>query len=571
MLNFNIATPIHKDNPRAITTCWSAFRKNLKNEIKLFDYAKINSESTLEEKVAKFADAIFSTPPSSPISPTDPDEICDYMKKLKNSKAPGIDNITNKMIKNFPFKIILIFTYIINKILLLRHFPTEWKVAIVFPIHKPGKNKNSPDAYRPISLLSSLSKIAEHIILNRIKNHIYSTNFLNPNQFGFTQQLSTYHPLLRLTEKISSGFQRGRTTGAVFLDIQKAFDRVWIDGLIYKLITYNFPPAIIHILYSYLTNRKYKVRVNDTLSITHRVNIGVTQGSLLGPVLFNINVNDIPSHPRTMINLYADDTAISATYKNTKSVTIALNKHLALLEKYFNDWKIKINVDKTVAVLFTKARKPIAPPTLYSTPLRWSQTTKYLGITFDKTLAWKPHILYARDKFRIALKKLYPLICRNSNMYLYNKVLLYTAVLRPILSYGCPIWGYAANTNIKILETAQNSIIRCIEIFNLSPTTFCTTFGTAIREDSHFLLTSNRSALFHTTGSTTTERPSIKTDSPLLYEMTSLLRTSASPPMSPHQSSCSNHTAKESTAPREPQRTLKTLYYFTQDSKRTHD
>ncbi|GFW33688.1 putative RNA-directed DNA polymerase from transposon X-element [Trichonephila clavipes] len=75
---------------------------------------------------------------------------------------------------------------------------------------------------------------------------------------------------------------RGRTTGAVFLDIQKAFDRVWIDGLIYKLITYNFPPAIIHILYSYLTNRKYKVRVNDTLSITHRVNIGVTQGSLFG-------------------------------------------------------------------------------------------------------------------------------------------------------------------------------------------------------------------------------------------------------------------------------------------------
>ncbi|GFX40433.1 probable RNA-directed DNA polymerase from transposon BS [Trichonephila clavipes] len=402
----------------------------------------------------------------------------------------------------------LIFTYIINKILLFRHFPNEWKVAIVFPIHKPGKSKNSPDAYRPISLLSSLSKIAEHIILNRIKNHIYSTNILNPNQFGFTKQLSTYNPLLRLTEKISSGFQRGRTTGAVFLDIQKAFDRVWIDGLIYKLITYNFPPAIIHILYSYLTNRKYKVRVNDTLSITHRVNIGVTQGSLLGPVLFNIYVNDIPSHPRTMINLYADDTAISATYKNTKSVTIALNKHLALLEKYFNDWKIKINVDKTVAVLFTKTRKPIAPPTLYSTKLRWSQTTKYLGIIFDKTLTWKPHILYERDKFRIALKKLYPLICRNSNMYLYNKVLLYTAVLRPILSYGCPIWGYAANTNIKILEIAQNSIIRCIP--------------TPLRDD---------------------VTPPDKRFTPDATPSITMLR---------------RHTAKESTAPCELQRTVKT-------------
>ncbi|GFW40796.1 RNA-directed DNA polymerase from mobile element jockey [Trichonephila clavipes] len=138
---------------------------------------------------------------------------------------------------------------------------------------------------------------------------------------------------------------------------------------IYKLIINNFPPAIIHILYSYLTDRNYHVRVNDTLSDTHHVNIGVTQGSLLGPVLFNIYVNDIPSHPSTMINLYADDTAISATNKNTNFVTRALNKHLALLEEYFNKWKIKINVDKTIAVLFTKRRNPVTPPTLYSTPI----------------------------------------------------------------------------------------------------------------------------------------------------------------------------------------------------------
>ncbi|GFT97095.1 probable RNA-directed DNA polymerase from transposon BS [Trichonephila clavipes] len=168
----------------------------------------------------------FSTPPRTPIPlPHQPERnLCEYVKKLKNSKAPGFDNITNKMVKNFPFKVILIFTYIINKILLIRHFPSDWKMAIVFPIHKPGKNKNSPDSYRPISLLSSLSKIAEYVILNRIHSHIYNSNFLNPNQFGFIKQLSTYHPLLRLTEKISSGFQRGRTTGVVFLDVQKAFD-----------------------------------------------------------------------------------------------------------------------------------------------------------------------------------------------------------------------------------------------------------------------------------------------------------------------------------------------------------
>ncbi|GFU07671.1 RNA-directed DNA polymerase from mobile element jockey [Trichonephila clavipes] len=163
-----------------------------------------------------------------------------------------------------------------------------------------------------------------------------------------------------------------------------------------------------------------------------------------------------------MINLYADDTTISATYKNTKSVTAALNKHLALLEKYFNTWKIKINVDKTFALSFTKSRKPVTRPTLYSTPLLWSQSTKYLGVIFDKTRTWKPHIQHARDKFRNAIKSIYPLICRNSNMYLYNKVLLYTAVLRPILSYACPVWSYAAKSSLKILEIAQNSIIRTI-------------------------------------------------------------------------------------------------------------
>ncbi|GFV94218.1 RNA-directed DNA polymerase from mobile element jockey [Trichonephila clavipes] len=163
-----------------------------------------------------------------------------------------------------------------------------------------------------------------------------------------------------------------------------------------------------------------------------------------------------------MINLYADDTAISVTNKNTNFVTRALNKHLALLENYFNLWKIKINVDKTIAVLFTKRRKPVTPPTLYSTPIRWSQTTKYLEVILDKNLTWKPHIIYARDKFRKSLKQIYPLINRNSNVYLYHKLLLYTAVLRPILTYASPVWGYAANANIKLLETAQNSIVRCI-------------------------------------------------------------------------------------------------------------
>ncbi|GFW16626.1 RNA-directed DNA polymerase from mobile element jockey [Trichonephila clavipes] len=153
-----------------------------------------------------------------------------------------------------------------------------------------------------------------------------------------------------------------------------------------------------------------------------------------------------------MTNIYADDTSISATYKNHDIITKALNSHLQLLENFFNTWII--NIDKTTAIFFTKRRKPCTPPTLYSTPLHWSQATKYLGLILEKNLTWKRHIIHARTKFRNALRSLYPLICRNSQMYLYNKVLLYTAVLRPTLTYGCPVWGYAANSNIKLLENA---------------------------------------------------------------------------------------------------------------------
>ncbi|GFU89320.1 probable RNA-directed DNA polymerase from transposon X-element [Trichonephila clavipes] len=192
----------------------------------------------INKEITNTLEKFFDNHPSIPISPTDPVEILNYIKTLKNNKAPpGSDLITNKMIKNFPLKIILILTYLINKILFLRHFPNNWKNAVVFPIKKPNKNAHNPENYRPISLLSILSKITEYVILNRLKSFSNENNFIHPNQYGFTRNLSTYHPLLGLTEKITAGFQRGRSTGAVFLDIQKAFDRVWVSGLIYKLIS----------------------------------------------------------------------------------------------------------------------------------------------------------------------------------------------------------------------------------------------------------------------------------------------------------------------------------------------
>ncbi|GFU80967.1 RNA-directed DNA polymerase from mobile element jockey [Trichonephila clavipes] len=130
--------------------------------------------------------------------------------------------------------------------------------------------------------------------------------------------------------------------------------------------------------------------------------------------------------------------------------------------KFFDKWKIKINVEKSAAVAFTYKRTLLPPPTMYNQIIPWSQETKYLGLIFDNKLTWKKHITYARDKFRKVMFKIYPLLNRNSHLDLNCNMLLYTAVLRPILSYGCPLWGYAAKTNINILDVAQNTLIRII-------------------------------------------------------------------------------------------------------------
>ncbi|GFT45918.1 RNA-directed DNA polymerase from mobile element jockey [Trichonephila clavipes] len=171
----------------------------------------------------------------TPIS-TKPSELLTYIKKMKIKKAPGRDKITNKMVLNFPISVIFQLTNLINKILHSGQFPQAWKTATVIPILKPGKDPTLATSHRPISLLPVLSKLAERIILNRLNDHLQNNDILIPQQHGFRANLSTSHQLLRVVEYVKTGFAENKSTGAVFLDIQKAFDRVWHYGLLYKLI-----------------------------------------------------------------------------------------------------------------------------------------------------------------------------------------------------------------------------------------------------------------------------------------------------------------------------------------------
>ncbi|GFW73556.1 RNA-directed DNA polymerase from mobile element jockey [Trichonephila clavipes] len=190
------------------------------------------------------------------------------------------------------------------------YFPEAWKHAIITLLPKNGKDNKLAINYRPISLLSAIGKIFEKIILKRIKQYADANNCIPDFQHGFREERSTCHQLLRLTNLIIAGFNQHETTGGVFLDAEKAFDRVWHDGLIFKLIKLNFPPYIIKLIYSYLSDRSFQVKIDSTLSRTAPIATGCPQGSILSPILYSLYTQDFPTTPVVDVCLFADDAAI---------------------------------------------------------------------------------------------------------------------------------------------------------------------------------------------------------------------------------------------------------------------
>jgi len=193
----------------------------------------------------------------NPICPCSPNEIKQIIDWLANKKSPGHDLITNKILKNLTSKSLAYLASLLNAMLRIGYFPNTWKIAIIIPIHKPGKNKNSPTSYRPISLLPTLSKILERIMLRRVKPYLKIIPF---HQFGFKPLHSTCHQLQRISEIIVKGFEKKEYTTTVFLDVAQAFDKVWHQGLLQKLAKLNLPTYLYNITRSFITNRSFQVR-----------------------------------------------------------------------------------------------------------------------------------------------------------------------------------------------------------------------------------------------------------------------------------------------------------------------
>lgn len=395
---------------------------------------------------------------------TTPKEIKQVIKNLSNNKAPGEDKITNKLLKNLPRKPFMQLYYIINSCLKIQYFPNVWKNAIIIPFQKPNKNPNHPSSYRPISLLPTMGKILEKIIQNQIVQFEKENKILIPEQFGFRQNHSTIHQLARITDKITINYNINKITSLLTLDIEKAFDTVWHNALIYKLIKNKFPNHIIKMIHSFLKNRSFQVRINKTLSNKHQIPAGVPQGAILSPTLFLYYINDIPKGENTEIALFADDTAIVTQSTQLRQTNVYLQRHINKLENYFEKWKIKINTDKTTLTHFThkKINQNTDTVTFYQNQINAVSHTKYLGVTLDRKLKHLKQITEATRKAKVAMNTISPLLRFNSPLPQKMRINLYKMYVRPILLYGCQIYSNASNSNINKLQVVQNKSLRLI-------------------------------------------------------------------------------------------------------------
>ena len=242
------------------------------------------------------------------------------INKLRTPKAPGYDLITGRILKELPHVGIKAITLIFNSILRTGYFPVQWKVSQIITILKPGKPAEETSSYRPISLLPILSKLFENLFLTRLIPTLYEKRIIPDHQFGFRRNHATTEQVHRIANIINKALEENKYCTAAFLDISQAFDKVWHQGLLYKL-KLLFSDSIYNILRSYLENRYFLIKYRDACSPFFPVLSGVPQGSVLGPLLYLLYTADLPITPESTTATFADDTAVLTIHEDPEAAT----------------------------------------------------------------------------------------------------------------------------------------------------------------------------------------------------------------------------------------------------------
>ena len=384
------------------------------------------------------------------------DEIASLILKQNIHKAHGCDNISMAMLKLCPKEISLPLSLIFQKCIDTGKFPDCWKLANVQPVYKKN-DRQLKSNYRPISLLPLCGKIFEKIIFDQVYTFLDKNRLISTMQSGFRPGDSCIYQLISITSDIYRNFEKSDETRAVFLDISKAFDKVWHEGLIHKLKSNGISGNLLLFFENYLFNRHQRVTLNGSESTWESISAGVPQGSVLGPLLFLIYINDLTENIKSQMRLFADDSFIYTPVTDVQVTHEQLVADLETISSWGYQWKMVFNPDITkqaVEVIFSvKKKKPLHPDLNFNgIPVARENSTKHLGAHLDSKLNFSKHITEAVRKATKGLSLL-----KYLSKYVPRKVLdlSYKLYVRPHLDYADVIYHNQREDLMNLVEQVQ--------------------------------------------------------------------------------------------------------------------
>eukprot|EP00916_Digyalum_oweni_P019426 GHVL01032319.1.p1 GENE.GHVL01032319.1~~GHVL01032319.1.p1 ORF type:complete len:920 (-),score=34.35 GHVL01032319.1:223-2982(-) len=400
-------------------------------------------------------------------------ELKQALQKCNNS-ATGLDGIHYQVLTHLPESCLLVLLKVFNHIWESGSFPPSWQEAMIVPIPKPGKDHTNPSNYRPIALTSCLCKTMERLVNARMVWYLEKQNLLSDVQCGFRKGHSTTDHLVRFETFVREAFARSEHVLAIFFDLEKAYDTTWKHGILADLHEMGFRGRLPVFVEGFLSNRLFTVRVGPNLSEFCQQEMGVPQGSILSPMLFNIKINNIVKAvlKGSESSLFVDDFALCVRGKSLHRVERQLQLCIDKVQKWVTENGFKFSTSKTVCMHLCKQRGAMPEPSLVlnGNPVKVVEEFKFLGLTFDRRLTFLKHIQYLRTSCLKALDVLK--VVSHTDWGADRTVLLrlYRALIRSKLDYGCVVYGGAAKSNLRLLDTIHHQGIRlCLGAFRTSP------------------------------------------------------------------------------------------------------
>ena len=393
----------------------------------------------------------------------DETDVLEQLLKLNHRKSAGPDELSPKLVKMCSYSLYKPLTFIFNKSIASGMYPKIFKVAKLVPLYKAEKRCN-PSNYRPISLLNCFDKVFEKLINMQLKDYLKRFDLLYEYQYAFREGYSTDLALLEFNDYVKMEIDKGNYVLTLFVDLKKAFDTVNHVILLKKLEHYGIRGHCNEFFASYLSNRTQYVHCNNVNSSVLDMTCGVPQGSVLGPTLFLMYVNDMINCIKySKLQLFADDTITSLSGRNLHVLFNLLKQEIKNMMRWFMANKLSLNFDKTFYSIF-HSKKSIVPTvfdsmTINGETIERKKSAKYLGLTFDEVLSWRHH----KEKLLSNLSKYFYLFYNLRKVIPYKfKLQLFNSYVYSRVSYGLHCYGAACDNVVRPIHVVCNKLLKLL-------------------------------------------------------------------------------------------------------------